>query len=143
MGIRLYLNVLIVWKRHHGLYDTYIWYNMNNVVRTSTTLKQRRVFTGSLSSYVSYFKKARNIWDQLPCYYSAGQRATETGKGQLEQSSEQLIVAAKKGDLALVKRLLESHVFAVSPNVSAKTGFSPVMAAAVRNILFYLCSLCF
>jgi len=59
-----------------------------------------------------------------------GQRENHSDKGRIELDSEQLIIAAKNGDYNTVKRILEDD--SVSPNVSAKTGFSPIMAAAIN-----------
>jgi len=63
-----------------------------------------------------------------------GSRSEHTSKGYIELSSENMLYAAKKGDSERVRKILEEGL--VTPDVTDKTGFSSLMAAAVSFYLF-------
>ena len=64
-----------------------------------------------------------------------GIRNENTAKGYLESSSEKMLYAAKNGDYEQVKKILEEGL--VTPDVTDKTGFSSLMAAAVSFVGIY------
>eukprot|EP00111_Clytia_hemisphaerica_P014460 TCONS_00042573-protein len=59
-----------------------------------------------------------------------GIRNSKTSKGYIETSSEAILNASKNGHYDDVKNILEEGL--VNPDVSDKTGFSAIMAAAVN-----------